>query len=134
VQTTALGLLIGKRSHTCADAYSLHAGDWDAAGKRDAARPAAEDEDDEDAFGEFEDLETGVYLCVCACACACLQNLPCIVHALGNFYAQLAAVVGIFICTFHGVSCRCKLRPGCCVLSVDCSISVCESGCTKSQQ
>lgn len=36
------------------------AGDWDAAGKRDATRPAAEDEEeDEDAFGDFEDLETG---------------------------------------------------------------------------
>ena len=36
------------------------AGDWDAAGKRDATRPAAEDEEeDADAFGDFEDLETG---------------------------------------------------------------------------
>ncbi len=90
VQNTALGLLIGKRFHTCADAYSLHVGDWDAAGKRDAARPAAEDEEDEDAFGEFEDLETGVYivvlLCLCLCFCLCLrlQNLSCISHAMRN--------------------------------------------------
>ena len=36
-------------------------GDWDAAGKRDAARPAAaeDEEEDEGAFGDFEDLETG---------------------------------------------------------------------------
>ncbi|KAL3145804.1 hypothetical protein ABBQ38_015181 [Trebouxia sp. C0009 RCD-2024] len=37
-------------------------GDWDTAGKRDAARPAAGDEEeneDDDAFGDFEDLETG---------------------------------------------------------------------------
>lgn len=36
------------------------AGDWDAAGKRDAARPTAEGEEDgEETFGDFEDLETG---------------------------------------------------------------------------
>ena len=37
------------------------AGDWAAAGERDAAQPGAEDEEDGDAFGDFEDLETGVY-------------------------------------------------------------------------
>lgn len=37
------------------------AGDWEAAGKRDAAKPSAEEEEEEgqDAYGEFEDLETG---------------------------------------------------------------------------
>lgn len=36
-------------------------GDWEAAGKRDAAKPSAEDEEEEgqDAYGDFEDLETG---------------------------------------------------------------------------
>ena len=93
---------MGKRVHTCGDAFSLHVGDWDTAGKRDAARPAAEDEEDEDAFGEFEDLETGVCtllcccvacvcLCLCLCMCLCLRlclpvpvpvpiKLRCIVH------------------------------------------------------
>lgn len=37
-------------------------GDWAAAGERDAARPGADDEEDGDAFGEFEDLETGTTL------------------------------------------------------------------------
>ena len=37
----------------------MFAGDWGAAGERDAARPGTEDEEDGDAFGEFEDLETG---------------------------------------------------------------------------
>ncbi len=44
--------------------WLAHAGDWDAAGKRDAARPSAEDEEDDDAFGEFEDLETGQSSCI----------------------------------------------------------------------
>ena len=49
------------------------AGDWDAAGKRDAARPAAaeDEEEDEDAFGDFEDLETG-------------QPMPCAAKASGH--------------------------------------------------
>ena len=39
------------------------AGDWGAAGKRDAARPSTgDDEEDGDAFGDFEDLETGQLL------------------------------------------------------------------------
>ena len=37
----------------------MSTGDWGAAGERDAARPGVEDEEDGDAFGEFEDLETG---------------------------------------------------------------------------
>ena len=44
--------------------WAPRAGDWGAAGERDAARPGAEDEDDGDAFGEFEDLETGKPACL----------------------------------------------------------------------
>ena len=35
------------------------AGDWDAAQRRDAVAPGAED-DEGDMFGDFEDVETGV--------------------------------------------------------------------------
>ena len=41
---------------------STHAaGDWDAAGQRDAAQPGEGDsqDSDADAFGEFEDMEAG---------------------------------------------------------------------------
>lgn len=54
-------LLFGCQSQ-CTHLVGDCAGDWDTAGKRDAARPAAGDEEeneDDDAFGDFEDLETG---------------------------------------------------------------------------
>ena len=40
----------------------LVTGDWDAAGKRDSARPGEEEDagdSDDDGFGDFEDMETG---------------------------------------------------------------------------
>ena len=63
------------------------AGDWDAAGKRDAARPSAADKEDEDAFGEFEDLETGLLQ---------LSYMPCmpfVVHWCCNMHHLLLALV-----------------------------------------